>query len=316
MSSPDLSRLSELFTRCSRAGRSAQNSASPIVCLREGDKKKTPLVTIHGVNGITKEFEELLPYLPHDRPVYAVRSQALLRQGRVLVTVEDMAAYYLGQYRLIEDRAPNLIGFSFGGLVALEMARQLVEQSQPVGMVALLDTRRMGSHRGLRVGAQRESVSEGSPIREVGLTRYHLLQLRRSGGLSYGIAKIRAKLLRVAYQSFAGRKTAIPWFLAKPYDINWFAAVRHTPKFYEGRIIVINAAVQKDSTAVMPDWSSLAGGGVDFHTIPSTHEELFVEPNVCTLAETIQACLARADRSGDVICCSSGTNRRRSGNVI
>ena len=55
--------------------------------------------------------------------------------------VDDFATYYLEQLRGVQPEGPYFLGgYSFGGLVALEMARRLVESGQAVGLLALVDT--------------------------------------------------------------------------------------------------------------------------------------------------------------------------------
>jgi aspartate racemase len=55
--------------------------------------------------------------------------------------VEALATYYIEQMRQLQPQGPYfLTGVSFGGLVAFEMAQQLVAQGEEVGMLVLLDT--------------------------------------------------------------------------------------------------------------------------------------------------------------------------------
>ena len=55
--------------------------------------------------------------------------------------MEEMAAEYVAAVREIQPQGPYLLGgWSAGGLVALEMAQQLLAQGEPIHMLALLDT--------------------------------------------------------------------------------------------------------------------------------------------------------------------------------
>jgi thioesterase domain-containing protein len=52
-----------------------------------------------------------------------------------------MARYSLGAVKQLQPHGPYLlIGFSLGGLVALEMAQQLVAQGEKIGLLAMLDS--------------------------------------------------------------------------------------------------------------------------------------------------------------------------------
>jgi thioesterase domain-containing protein len=71
-----------------------------------------------------------------DQPVYGLQSV-----GQAYASVADMAADYVRRIREVQPTGPyHLLGASFGGLVAHEMAAQLEDLGQPVAMVALLDS--------------------------------------------------------------------------------------------------------------------------------------------------------------------------------
>ena len=78
-------------------------------------------------------------YLGDDQPCYGIRPHG--QDGRKAPdTVEEMAADYLRQIRGVQPQGPYLIGgFSFGGLVAYEMAQQLRQSGQDVGLLVLID---------------------------------------------------------------------------------------------------------------------------------------------------------------------------------
>ncbi len=74
-------------------------------------------------------------------PVYGLQSPGLLEGGKPPTTVEAMAGEYLRALRGIQPHGPYWIsGWSFGGLVAMEMARQLRAQSEEVAFLGLLDS--------------------------------------------------------------------------------------------------------------------------------------------------------------------------------
>src|SRR4029078_5944530 len=57
------------------------------------------------------------------------------------MTVEEMASAYVQHVRRWQPVGPySLVGYSFGGLVAFEMARLLMGSGQEVELVGLLDT--------------------------------------------------------------------------------------------------------------------------------------------------------------------------------
>ena len=109
----------------------------------EGGCKRRPLFWIHGDS--SDAF--LKDYLDPDQPLYAFKHQG--RHGeRVLHThVETIAAHYLAQIFTVQTEGPYFLGgYSFGGTVAFEMARQLQTKNQTVGLLFIINSLCPGTH--------------------------------------------------------------------------------------------------------------------------------------------------------------------------
>jgi thioesterase domain-containing protein/acyl carrier protein len=101
----------------------------------------TPLFCIHGLGGHVSAFLPLARHLEPQRPVYGLQAQGLEAGQRPHERIEDMAAFYLEEIRSVQPRGPYLLaGWSLGGIIALEAARQLKEHDQTVALLAMLDT--------------------------------------------------------------------------------------------------------------------------------------------------------------------------------
>ncbi len=112
---------------------------SPVVPIRRGGFKP-PLFIIAGLGGNVVNFEFIAAKVP-DRPIYGVETYGLNAQAEALVSVKDMARAYLTEIRRVYPSGPyHLAGYSFGGIVAFEMAQQLRSSGLPVGLLGLIDT--------------------------------------------------------------------------------------------------------------------------------------------------------------------------------
>jgi thioesterase domain-containing protein len=213
--------------------------------------------------------------------VYGIQAQALLGDQIALTRVEDMASYYLKEVRAIEPRGPyHFLGFSFGGLIAFEMARQMHSWGEPLGMVGLIDNRQMAP------GANGPGPTP-LPM------NFHLSALRGPNKLRYIKSKLRARGLRNIYSLLDPISRRIPAFLQSASDINWFAARHYVPRFYPGRVTLFQTmAMAESGTPANDDWIQLAGQGTDLRKIPGHHENLFDEPQVQFLAQEISSCLS------------------------
>lgn len=266
---------------------------------------RSPLFLIHGVDGDVLRFQPLAHMLAADQPVYGIRSQALLRDGRALTRVEDMAAYYLAELRYVQERGPYyLLGFSFGAMVAFELAKQLRAQNERVGMLAMLDSRPMTSS--LRFGAQPDI--ESGIVRPTSRANSHLKKLFAHGGLTYAREKLRDRTFRTVYTVLNTFRQPIPRSLQRAYDINWFAALRYAPVPYHGRIVLFQTAETiRDIESRPGRWEQLAGGGLEIREIAGGHGDVLNEPFLQTFATQLSDCLeaaaeeARRDESGDPV---------------
>ncbi|MGW3342381.1 amino acid adenylation domain-containing protein [Nonomuraea rubra] len=113
---------------------------SPLLTLRAGGDG-APLFCVHPGRGIGWSYTALLPHLPPDRPVYALQSPVLQDPGYPGPdSMRRMAEDYLARVRAVRPDGPYLLlGHSFGGLLAYEMAARLRADGQEVGLVASLD---------------------------------------------------------------------------------------------------------------------------------------------------------------------------------
>ena len=101
----------------------------------------TPVFLVHGLSGNTMDCWALINALKTPRPIYGLHFLNLDVEHHPLKRVEDMAAGFIEQIRCLQKHGPYAVaGFSFGGLVALEMAQQLQRSGERIGLLFLLDT--------------------------------------------------------------------------------------------------------------------------------------------------------------------------------
>ncbi|MFE4857453.1 thioesterase domain-containing protein [Streptomyces sp. NPDC056670] len=101
--------------------------------------RRTTFVFVHPVGGSVSGYVDVLAALPPDTPCVGLRARGLGPAGEPHRNVPAMARRYLaelGAHHAPEDLV--LTGYSFGGLVALEMAAQLEAVGRrPAGTVLL-----------------------------------------------------------------------------------------------------------------------------------------------------------------------------------
>src|SRR2546425_11761169 len=121
-----------------------QTAWSSLVMIHPGGAR-IPFFCVHAAGGNVLEFHELARHLGPDQPFYGFQAHALDGKSAPFTRVEDMAVHYIKEMREFQPQGPYLLGGrSFGGTVAFEMACQLYDQGEEVGLLALLDTYPVG----------------------------------------------------------------------------------------------------------------------------------------------------------------------------
>ena len=112
----------------------------PLVKLYAGGTD-SPVFCVPGIGGNCHSLYHLAAALGHKHPVYAFQPCGLDGRSKPHASIEEMADYYLDLLLALQPKGPYfLVGHSFGGSVAFEMAKRLEASGREVGFVALLDS--------------------------------------------------------------------------------------------------------------------------------------------------------------------------------
>ena len=111
--------------------------SSPFIQIKAGSQKP-PIFITHGLCG-TAQFSGLAKQILTVHPIYGIQGKGIDGMEEPFERVEDMAEFYLEALENLCPQGPYiLIGYSFGGLVALEMAQRLETKSK-VAFLVLVD---------------------------------------------------------------------------------------------------------------------------------------------------------------------------------
>ncbi|MFJ7274351.1 amino acid adenylation domain-containing protein [Kitasatospora sp. NPDC098663] len=154
---------------CAELPNASQALRRLVVPLAEGDHRRAPLILVHPQSG---DVCSLLPLAEHlgghvvegvaeplagGRPVYGLEAVGYNTDEPPPATVEEQAQRYLRELRSVLPDGPYLLaGWSFGGLVAFEMARLLEEEGNPPGFLGIIDVGAPASADGSTGGATGE----------------------------------------------------------------------------------------------------------------------------------------------------------------
>ena len=260
---------------------------------------KAPFFCVHALGGNVLEYRELARRLGDDQPFYGLQSAGLDGKRAPHTRVEDMAAHYIKEMRELQPNGPYFIGGrSLGGMVAFEMAQQLRERGEQVGLLALLDTYPSGYAKLLRD----QTTVRARFGRAASRTKAHLANLRSlslTDKLQYLVAKskfaprkMKSHVWRKAYSSFENLGRQLPRALQDIKELNSRAVREYVPQVYQGYVTLFWASLDiRASVDFVDGWRALAGGGIAVHEIPGTHLDIVKDPHVCELATKLSSCL-------------------------
>jgi amino acid adenylation domain-containing protein len=99
-----------------------------------------PLFCIHPAAGLSWCYTPLSRYVPTDQPLYGLQARGLDGASQPSCSVRDMASEYVKQIRSVQESGPyHLLGWSFGGIVAQEVAVQLQVDGEQVAALVIMD---------------------------------------------------------------------------------------------------------------------------------------------------------------------------------
>jgi len=259
------------------------NDRSVLVTFREsGDGP--PLFFVHGGGGGVMYLRDLMQDLKCSNPLYGLHAPPLDGKERLPRIIEKFAARYVDEIRKAQPAGPyHILGFSAGGTIAYEMARQLQEAGEVVTLLGLIET---------GTGRYRTAIREARAAFIRQITRQHIT-LFQAAKQTYGDTRKFLKRLREK----APCELRHAFGLAIPYDereyfyMRWFRdiMVNYTPRPYLGPITLFASQSKLDAYRSM--WSDLAVGGLIVRDLPEApdHSSVVLLPNSRFLAAQIDA---------------------------
>ena len=131
-----LADLSEVVARIQRDA-----PTTTVSCVQAGDESLRPrLWFVHDLQGSAYRIRHLAQHLGPDQPVWSFESPLLAGEPNDFPSLDTFVANYLTDLVAAQPEGPYwLAGYSFGGICAYEMARQLHADGREVAFVGVVD---------------------------------------------------------------------------------------------------------------------------------------------------------------------------------
>ncbi len=232
-------------------------------------------------------FQDLIRHLGEKQPVYALHYAIAkpVNQPLTLPKIEDLAAHYIQEMRSLQPQGPYfLMGLSFGGILAYEMAQQLIAQGQQVSLLALFDSRIKKGNRKLLPFSHRLTLLWNLEFPEF----WERAKFRIKTKFSQLIARDVPTTNRTSPLDYQ--------YLPHIYNSNPIKLLLndYTPKSYLGRVVLFKAINVNVDTSITysvepPEvvWRKFVNGELVVHEVPGNHTSILKDPSVQIIAETL-----------------------------
>lgn len=250
-----------------------------------------PFFCVAGMGGTLNNLRKLALLAGDRRPFYGLQPPGADGKTKILYAVEALAEHYISEIMTVNPDGPYLLGgYSAGGVVAFEMAKQLEARGKQVAFVGLID-----------------SFSPQLPARPLSeRAKMHVQRVldRPEYALETAYRRFRyerRKVIRAMARKFGNlfpehlryEQLADSWVLAEQRyrPTPWNGPV-HLYRAREESALTLWTALEIDERY---GWSRYALGGVSVDVCPGNHATMCEEPNVRVLAAKLKEGMDRAN---------------------
>lgn len=271
------------------------------------DGAKPSLFCVHTISCTLGEYNSLVKCLNIKQSIYGLQPVGLDGSHPPHESVEAMAAHYVNEIRAFQPQGPYLLmGYSSGGVIAYEMARQLRGQGYDVAILCLIEPYLMNrNYYDLKRAASIQSLKTlaGGSITVL----MHLMHIKTTRTL-------------VMPPMMDNVTTSIPYRISRALSLNtpiqwryidWGitiseshlqvamrnneAFITYLPVKHKGNgILFISQSIIDELHGTALGWEKLIGDKLEIICVPGDHISMMQPPNVETLARNIERSLEKA----------------------
>jgi thioesterase domain-containing protein len=321
MDAPTIRLMAATIDSFGAAGSQGEDATEALACIVpiRTTGSRLPVLFVPPAGGVFLSYYILSQLLGREQPFYALHDTTPVPKG-VQLKIEDMAHRYIRDMLILQPEGPYQIGgWSFGGFLAFEIARQMTEAGHEVARLMVIDsdfriTRGERSFRGLGSGIRtliqmfyysKPFVRNAMHVRLASAMRKprvnsvagRLGEFCRRTVWKMGIrnaAVAKALEENPGLADFNHNFDLKPLRRMRPY-VSAIRAFR--PKKWSGVIDLFAIESRERSgngeDSLLMGWKKATSGKVEVHRIPGNHFTIFQPPCIETLAASIDECLLK-----------------------
>jgi len=273
----------------------------------QAEGSKPPLFLIHGFGGGVLGYGELARLLETDQPVYGVPAKGYEDGEQPHTSIKEMAAEYIRVLRTVQPTGPYyLAGYSYGGVVAFEMANQLHTQKEQTALLVNM--------LGYAPNSPNSKIHPKNVAFFIKNCWYWLNDyfarpdrkgqfLRTFAWMKMAYQKVFHKDDQPAIQSIIDNIVGDPKELSEQELILMKAHVKaimdYEPSVYPGNLTLFRVRTLALSHWSDPQmgWGPLVAGGLEIREVPGAHYNILEPPHVEAVSQQLKECLSKARMS-------------------
>ncbi len=272
--------------------------------LKNGDNKSPVYVFPGGFGGENEALAlaQIAHFVGPEYPFFGLRAKSSQGNQRAHQSVEEMARDFLKEIRSIQPKGPyHLLGHCLGGVIAYEVACQLQDQGEEVGLLGFLDTSRPTKALYYRYLGRRviEKLIPNWQFYYRERASYHMQTLR---GLDWrgkiGYIARRSETLKEVFdlQTTQAAADSRPTPSLREFRDNQSSHIstllRYRPRQYRGRVFSLVAEEKlkrkKDGTL---GWGKHVSGKIEVRSASGNHDS-FIRDHTETVGNLVRSWLA------------------------
>jgi amino acid adenylation domain-containing protein len=250
---------------------------------------KPPLYLVHGSGLNLLMFKPISDHFDEDQPLYGIQAIGITKKVEVPDSVEEVAAYHIKELLKVNPDGPyNLAGYSYGGFLAFEIAKQLIAAGKKVNLLGMIDT---------NAGALLQPKSGTARLAKKVTRQFHKVPFFVNSFIKYPKESFQYQQV-VWKRKFGAKQTANTNIIVDEYSLyeqNIRNKYNHMMENYDLQPMDVQVTLFRVEKRLyfLDDqkylgWDKIAKKGVRIYTTPGDHKTFLEPPNDQKFAQVIQ----------------------------
>lgn len=253
---------------------------------------KTPLFLIHGGGLNILLFKSISQYLNHDQPVYGIQALGLNKAMEIPASLKEIAKIHVNEILKVHPDGPYaLAGYSLGGFIAFEIARQLKEMGKEIKMLGVMDTNATSN---LPLETHKEQI--GRKI----LRQFYKIPFIIKSFIKHPTETLiyQSNVIRRRFKKHYASDQGLENYVFTPYEMEIYKVYDKilddyalAPFDVKVTLFRVEKRLYYLDDRVYLGWDKFAEMGVEIHSVPGDHKTFLYPPYDKKFASILQRAL-------------------------